>query len=295
MRWDLLKRKLTPYLFCAPFMIIFAIFFIAPLVYAARLSLFRETMVGGVRFAGAHNYLRALADQTLWTGIGNVLVFGAILIPVLLVSALVLALLLDSRYAVGRPVLQVSLLLPYAIPGVMASLIWVYLYGPSFGPFAQMATGLGLPRPPFLSREWVPGSLANIALWNALGYNMIIIYAALKAISPELREAAYLDGASDLQFAYFVKIPLVAAAILLNAIFGIIGTLQLFSEPQIMSILAPHIVNSGYTPNMYVRTLAFVHQDFNYSAAVSFVLAAVIGIISGLVVFGARRRVKGGN
>ena len=111
-----------------------------------------------------------------------------------------------------------------------------------------------------------------------------------EAIPPELEEAALVDGSSTLQYAFLVKIPMVSSAILLNAIFSIIGTLQLFNQPQILKAMAPAVINNHYTPNIYARSLAFVGQQYNYAGAVSFLLAAIVAILSFAVLYLAGRR-----
>jgi multiple sugar transport system permease protein len=123
-------------------------------------------------------------------------------------------------------------------------------------------------------------SLANIVTWQWTGYNMVIIYAALQAIPTEIYDAATVDGATGWQLARYVKIPLVLPAIMLTSIFSIIGTLQLFNEPQIMASLAPSVIQDHYTPNLYAYNVAFTNQEFNYSAAISFVLGTVAFLAS---------------
>jgi multiple sugar transport system permease protein len=119
---------------------------------------------------------------------------------------------------------------------------------------------------------------------------MIIMYSALQAISPEMYEAAVLDGASTWDIARVIKIPLIAPAIVLTGIFSIIGSLQLFNEPSIMATLAPTIIGDHYTPNLYAYTLAFTNQQYNYSAAVSFSLGALVCVCSYLFLLLTNRR-----
>jgi multiple sugar transport system permease protein len=281
-----LRQIAVPYLFIAPFFVIFLIFEVLPLGYALQLSLFRETLVGGARFVGFENFVRVAQDARFWNGVVTMLRYGVFLVPALIVIALTLALLIDSRVPLATKAFRVIFFIPYAIPGVIAAIIWGYLYGPSFGPIAQALRGLGLPAAPILEPEWVLFSIANIVIWELMGYKMIIVYAALKSIPVELEEAADLDGATATQFAWHVKIPLVVGAILLNAIFSIIGTLQLFNEPAILRANAPGVISSTFTPNMYAYSLAFTSQDLGYAAAVSFVLAAIVALLSGIIVFG---------
>src|SRR6218665_2775233 len=131
--------KLAPYLFLAPFLILFVMFLIVPLGYALNLSLWRQTMVGGLRFIGADNYTKAMADPKFWDGILLLLRYGLIQIPVMLGGALLLALILDSGTIWAKSLFRLGLFLPYAVPTVIAALIWGYLYGPNFGPLTQIA------------------------------------------------------------------------------------------------------------------------------------------------------------
>jgi multiple sugar transport system permease protein len=159
---------------------------------------------------------------------------------------------------------------------VIATIIWGYLYGPTFGPFTQMAKAFNLPPPDFLSPGAMIFSLANIVTWEYVGYNMVIYYAALKAIPSDLAEASRMDGASPWQFARLIQLPLLWPAILLTIIFSINGTLQLFNEPWLMRALARNTISSSYTPNIYAYSLATANQQYGYAAAVSFVLGIVI-------------------
>jgi multiple sugar transport system permease protein len=218
--------------------------------------------------------------------------FGIVQIPVMIGLALLFALLLDGR-AVWLPGLfRLGFFLPFAVPTVVAALMWGYLYGPGFGPFSQLADDLGLPRPGFLTPSGMLPSLGNVVTWEWTGYNMIILYAALKAIPPELREAASVDGASDWRIARDIRIPLVAPALVLTIVFSIIGTLQLFNEPRIMHDIAPDVIGTAYTPNLYAYNLAFTNQQFSYAAAISFVLGAVVfvGSYAFMLATGRRRR-----
>jgi multiple sugar transport system permease protein len=271
---------IVPYLFLAPFLLLFAAFLIAPLVYALYISVFRDTLVGGRTFAGFANYVRAVGDTKFWDGITNLLLFGIMQVPVMLGLALIFALVLDRGMVYGKSIFRLGFFIPYAVPSVIAALIWGYLYGPAFGPFTQIARAVGLPAPDFLSDRWMLVSLANIVSWEFIGYNMVIYYAALKAIPSELHEAAVIDGANSWQYAWRVQLPLLWPAILLTIIFSINGTLQLFNEPFLMRAAAPQVISTNYTPNIYAYFLAAANQQYNYAAAISFVLGAVIAAIA---------------
>jgi multiple sugar transport system permease protein len=122
---------------------------------------------------------------------------------------------------------------------------------------------------------------------------MIILYAALQAVPQDLEEAAALCGARPMQIALYIRIPLIAPTILLTAVFSVIGTLQLFNEPLLMRAIAPSVIGDGYTPNLYAYQTSFVNQEYNYAAAISFVLGAIVVLLSYVVMFAARRRSAG--
>jgi len=263
-----------------PFMVLFVIFLVLPLVYALGISVFETRLVGGTAFVGLDNYLRAFGDANFWQGVRRMVVFGVFQVPIMLGLALVFALVLDSGIIWLRNLFRLGFYLPYAVPSVVAALIWGYLYGPSFGPFTQLAELLNFPAPNFLSNTWMLASIANIVTWTFTGYNMIIMYAALQSLPAELEDAAAVDGAKGWQIALYIKVPLIRSAIFLTVIFSIIGTLQLFTEPRIMWAIAPQVIGDHYTPNLYAYTLAFTNQEYNYSAAISFVLGAVVVVFS---------------
>jgi multiple sugar transport system permease protein len=275
-----LRHVGLPYLFLSPYLILFAIFFIVPLLYALRLSLYVDRLVGGTVFAGSQNFQQVFQDSNFWEGVRRMFLFGIVQVPIMLGLALIFALLLDSGTTRFKTLFRLGFFLPYAIPSVIAALLWGYLYGPNFGLFADLASRLHLPAPDFLGPSTMLASIGNIVTWQWTGYNMVIIYAALQAIPADIYDAATVDGASGWGVARYVKIPLVLPALVLTTIFSIIGTLQLFNEPQIMSTLAPSVIGDHYTPNLYAYTVAFTNQQYNYSAAISFVLGAIAFIAS---------------
>ncbi|PAZ16480.1 sugar ABC transporter permease [Streptomyces sp. SA15] len=277
-------------LFVAPFMVLFLLLFLAPLGYAAYISLFQERLIGGTAFVGLDNYVTALKDPLLREGVLRVAMFFVVQVPVMLVLALLFALALDSGLLRLARVIRLGIFVPYAVPSVVATLMWGYLYGPDFGPFAQLSEKLDLPAPHFLSDGWMLGSLANIVTWEFVGYNMIILYAALRTVPDELYEAAALDGAGSWRIAWSIKIPALRPALMLTLLFSVIGSFQLFNEPKLLQSIAPDVIDSSYTANLYAYTLAFTGQQVNYAAAVSFLLGLVIVIVSYAVLLTANRR-----
>ncbi|MEO8884129.1 MAG: sugar ABC transporter permease [Devosia sp.] len=287
----IINKRIAPYFFLLPFILFFVAFLIIPLIYAFDLSVYKSALVGGTRFVWFDNYKHAFTDPNFWDGVLLLFRFGAMQMPVMLILALFFALVLDSGVTYAKSFFRVSFFIPYAVPAVIATLLWGYMYSPSYGPFAQIAAGAGLPKPDFFNPDTILPSIANIAVWEFMGYNMIIYFAALQAIPTDLEEASLMDGASAFVYALRIKLPMIVPTIIVTIIFSIIGTLQLFSEPYLMINLARNVINSHFTPNLYAYTLAFIGQQYNYSAAISFVLGGVVAVVSYVFMLAANRGV----
>jgi multiple sugar transport system permease protein len=279
------RRAWTPYLFILPFGILFIVFFLAPIVYTIYQSLFHYQRSGlgltgaSVGFGGLGNYINVLSDPKFYSSMGRMLLYGIVQVPVMLILALVLALLLDSAVVRFKAFFRLAFFVPYAVPGIIAALLWGYLYDPALSPIVKIFQAVNLPAPDFLGYGTVLWSIANIATWAWTGYNMLIIFAALQALPSEIYESARIDGASGFRIAWYIKIPLVAPALILTCVFSIIGTLQLFAEPQVLSSISNNVTTS-YTPVLYAYSMAFAYNDYYYAAALSVVLALVTFVLS---------------
>jgi multiple sugar transport system permease protein len=278
------------YVLVLPFLILFLTMIVVPLVYAGYLSFFKTKLIGGTSFVGAENYVRALTDPSFLTGVGRMGLFLLVQVPLMLVLSLFAALALDSGMMRLAKFVRLGIFVPYAVPSVIATLMWGYIYGPDFGPIAQIGEAVGLGAPPFFTSTGIFFSIINIVNWEFVGYNMIIMYAALRSIPSELYEAARVDGASEIRIATSIKIPSIRPAILLTVIFSVIGTFQLFNEPALMRTLAPTVIGTDWTPNLYAYNIAFINQDANYAAALAFLLGIAIMIISYVVQLSTQRR-----
>ena len=268
---------------------------VVPLVYSGYISLFRTQLVGGTTFVGFANYIQAVADPQFLGAVARMLLFLFIQVPIMLGFALFFALALDSGRVRASRFVRLAIFVPYAIPGVVATLMWGYLYGPNFGPIAQVLHTLGIAAPNLLAGNTIIGSIMNIITWEFVGYNMIILYAAMRSVPTELYDAAEVDGAGQIRIAWSIKIPAIRQAILLTVIFSIIGSFQLFNEPQLLFNLAPNAVGTSFSPNLYAYNLAFTNQDANYAAAIAFLLGIVIMVVSYSVQLTVQRRERSGN
>ncbi|MEW1848074.1 sugar ABC transporter permease [Nonomuraea angiospora] len=276
----LLRLRVAGYAFFLPFFVVFLVTVVAPLGYAIYLSFFQDRLIGGTVFSGLANYTRALGDALFGAGLLRVALFLVVQVPVMLLIALGCALAIDSGRLRWPSLFRITIFMPYAVPAVVAALLWGYMYGDQFGLVGQLGDALGVTAPDLLSRPWMLTSIGNMVTWEYVGYNMIILYAALRAIPEELYEAAEMDGAGAIRIAWSIKLPALRPALLVATIFSVIGSFQLFNEPNILQKLAPAVISTGYTPNMYAYNLAFNGQQINYSAAVAVVLGLVTVVVA---------------
>ncbi|WP_024286317.1 carbohydrate ABC transporter permease [Cellulomonas sp. KRMCY2] len=291
----------APYLFMAPAMLLFTGFLLVPIVYAAWLSLHASRRSGGgilgeriVTFVGFENYARALSAPELYASLGRMGVYGLLVVPTMLGLALLFALLLDLPRIRLRTVTRVGIFLPYAVPGVIASLLWGFLYLPRVSPIRRVFDEVGLTPPDFFGSTSIFFSVANIAVWGGVGFNMIVIYTALRAIPTELYDSARIDGCNEWQIAWRIKIPLLMPALVMTGIFSMIATLQVFTEPQTLSPLT-NVISSSWMPLQKIYTDAFVLNDVYSAAATSIALAGVSLILSLIVLTVMQRRAFGEN
>lgn len=273
----------APYILVAPAVVLFILFIVIPVIYTLWLSLFAYRVEAGggllgtrvLTWAGFENYASVLQDSAYRTGLLHVVQYGIIAVPLMLGLALLFALLLDTVGVRSGRFSRPAIFVPYAVPGVIAALLWGFLYLPSTSPFSAISNALGAGDIPFLEHTLVYGSLANIGAWGGVGFNMIILYTALRSIPTELLESARLDGASEVQVALRIKVPMVIPALVLTSFFALIGTLQLYNEPQTIRTLSSTI-SPTWAPLMTIYRDAFLTDKLPAAAAASVMLALLI-------------------
>ncbi|MGW6903522.1 MULTISPECIES: carbohydrate ABC transporter permease [unclassified Streptomyces] len=271
--------------FTVPFQLGFVFLYLLPIGYAVYQSLFLQKQsglgLGGAttEFVGLENYQNGLTDSAFMTSILRVVLFACVQIPFMLLVSLVLALFLDAVSAKVAGRFRILLLVPYMIPGVVAALVWINLYSPEVGPLTPLGELFGFDWN-FFSPSMVWPAIGNLLTWHGIGYNMVIIYAALQGVPRELFEAARLDGASELRIALSIKIPFVRGALVLTALLSIIQMLQIFNEPALFRNITPQTVSDSFTPIMIIYNQAFNAGNYHYAAALSVLLALILGVAS---------------
>ncbi|MBT0769541.1 sugar ABC transporter permease [Kineosporia sp. J2-2] len=277
----------APYAFVLPAVFLFVFSIAIPILYTAYLSLRTVKVEGlglgpGARtevWAGLENYAGTLTDRDFLSSVLRVLGYGLVVIPVMLGLALLFALLLDSVRVRARRFSRLVIFMPYAVPAVISSLLWGFLYLPAVSPFTYAADQVGVTLPQPMAPGLVLFGIANIAVWGGVGFNMIVLYTALRSIPTELYEAARIDGCSEVQIAWRIKVPIVIPSLIMTSVFGMITTLQVFAEPTVLRPLTNNI-STSWSPLMMIYRDAFTRNDIYSASATSVVLAVATFVLS---------------
>jgi multiple sugar transport system permease protein len=265
--------------FVTPFMLVLGLFSILPICYAIYQSLYTSRIIGGTTFTGLSNYTQVLTSGPFWSGFIRVIIFGAIQIPVMLAIAFFFATVFDLGVAKFGRVFRTIFFIPFAVPIVVAAIMWGFLLEPTYGPITHLANALGFTGTNFLSAGLILPSIIIIAIWEWTGYNCIILYTALRSVPRDVVEAAILDDAPLRRIVLRIKLPMVRPAIVMLIFLNTIGALQLFVEPEILSYQGGEITNT-WTPIVDIYNTSIANAQYNLGAAMAVVVGLVILAIS---------------
>lgn len=262
----------------APFLVLYLLFFLAPFIYSVVLSL-RSPQTSA--FVGLFNYSNVVSNGQFWSAVVRMAYFGVIQVAVMIGLAIVLALFLDSPYCWGKKVFALAYFFPYAVPGVIAAVMWAFLLEPDLDNALKVPHLVGLAAGPVnpLSYRFALYAMMLIVTWEWTGYNMTILLTSLTSVSREVLESGRIDGASELKIAWRIKLPLIRRTIAFISIISIIGTLQLFNEPVILNDIAS--IGGSYSPNQIIYNTAFSFGNEQLAAAQSIILALITVLATG--------------
>jgi multiple sugar transport system permease protein len=273
-----------PYFFIAPAIILLTLFSILPIFIALIIS-FTDIDLAGladwstINFVGLQNYKDIFSDPVFIKSIYNTLFYVVFGVPFVIVCSLGIALLINFGKSPIFKVFRVVFYMPSITNVVAIAVVWSYLYNPQFGLFNYLLKLLHLPAVPWLQDPTMAKiSLIILALWRAIGVNMIIFLAALQGIPKEYYEAAQLDGANGWKQLTKITIPLLRYAIFFVSITTMIGWLQFFEEPFIMTKGGP--LDSTTSVALFIYQNGFEFSKFGYAAAGSFILFMAIIIVT---------------
>jgi raffinose/stachyose/melibiose transport system permease protein len=273
------KRVIALYTLPALLLILTLIY--VPIVLTGYYGLMDWDGIGGMEFIGLENYANLIGDTMFWRS-----AWHSLLLALFSVGSLALYLTVSLVLAgniKGADMFRKIFLIPMLLSSVAIAQLWIRIYHPSNGVMNRFLTSIGIENPPM----WLADtSLVLFAIfvpiiWQYAGFYIIIYYAALKNIPKELEEAAKIDGASPLQIAYKIKLPLISGIIKVTIVLAVIGSLKYFDLIYVMTDGGPNGASEVMASYMY--KLAFRSNDFGYGSAVGFFLLVLILIVTYLI------------
>ncbi|MFF2371223.1 carbohydrate ABC transporter permease [Agromyces sp. NPDC058110] len=268
-----IKESLVGWGFLTPNLLLMAVFLFLPIVWAVQLS-FQETKgFGTPEWVGLDNYVKLVTDPVFWQSFGNTIVFTILTVPVVMIGGLGLAVLLNSVLP-ARGVFRTAIVLPMVISGVASAMVAVILFYESNGLINKVLTAVGL-SPVAWQSQGVPAmiSVVVVAIWLRIGFNMIIYLAGLQGISPEVYEAARIDGASRWQQFRSITVPLVGPSSFFLLIMNVIASFQVFDLIFVMTGGGPG--NSTSVLVTYAYRNGFQIREQGYGAAIGIVILII--------------------
>ena len=259
---------------------LFAGFILYPVLYSAALS-FGQFSGGSITFTGLDNYRRLFADGLFLKSLFNTGLFLVIQVPIMIGLATVIASIIDSD-ALGKrrkALFRLAFFLPVAIDLVTYSVVFSLIFSERYGVVNQALGFVGLDGIPWRSDPfWARFLIVFAVTWRWTGYNAVILLSGLQNIPKDLYEAASVDGAGSVVKFFRITVPLLRPVLLFCTVLATIGTLQLFTEPYILTSGGPN--NATLTSFSYIYDTGFKRFDFGLAAAGTYVLATIIAVMS---------------
>lgn len=270
------RRALLGYLFLAPTILGILVFTAGPVIFSFVLSLFRWNVFSPPEWVGAANYVRMVADTRALTGFWNSFVFVLFAVALQVALGLLLAMILQTRMSTWlRYTYRTSFLLPMLMSGAATAIVLGYMLHKEFGAVNYYLGRLGAPPIPWLTEPgWAMVSVILSYLWLATGFTMILFIGGLTNISTEIMDAADVDGAQGITRFWHITLPLVSPTLLFAAVTGVIGGLQVFDLPYIMTRGGPG--DSTRTAVMVMYESAFKNMEIGYGSTIAVALFLII-------------------
>ena len=274
-----IKKNIIPWLFIAPALFFILCFSIYPLIETIYLS-FMTQRRGDIVFAGLQNFKRLLSDQYFYVSLKNSLIYLVIQVPIMTMLAILLSIALHSGIRKLKGLFRTVYFIPFIVESVAYSLIFILLFQES-GVVNFLLSLLSIEPIMWLTQTWPARILIMLIMtWRWTGYNMIIILAGLQGIPNDYYEAATIDGANAFQKFAHITIPMLKPVILFSTILSTIGTLNLFTEPYLLTNGGPN--NSTISLGLYIYRQAFQSINLTYAATISVAILVIVGVLSRL-------------
>lgn len=268
------------WLFLLPALLLIGVFFFLPIAAAFLLGftdfdIYSIGDVANARFVGFGNYARLLGERDFWIALRNTFYFAAVSGPLAVGISLGAALLVNARATRFKAFFRTVYFAPFVTTLVAVAIVWRYLYHPRYGLLNYGLVALGFHPVDWLGNpRWAMPAIILMAVWKNFGYNMLILIAGLQNIPGDLYEAAELDGAGPARRFWHITLPMLGPTLLFVSVITMIGFLQVFAEPYVMTAGGP--LRATTTMVLYMYEEGFRWWRMGYAAAIAFVLFLVI-------------------
>ena len=266
------------YAFVAMFTLPFLIFNIAPILFSAYLSFMKWGIFGPPRYVGLANYETALENEQIRMAFQNVLLYGLLIVPGVLVLGLIAALYVNNRWPLSS-FARVCFFSPYVVSATVIGLVWVWMLDTQFGLVNHYLSYVGIGNIPWLtSTDWSLYGVSITSIWWDMGLAFVLILAGLQDIPSDLYDAVEIDGATRWQRFRYVTLPMLRPVLSMVVTLQLIATLRIFSQVYVMTSGGPASSSTSVLYEIY--TVAIRNQKFGLGAAVSMMLFVVILIVT---------------
>ncbi|WP_373370388.1 carbohydrate ABC transporter permease [Alkalicoccobacillus plakortidis] len=279
--WSEIWKNKILYLFISPFFILFLIFGLFPILFSLYLSFHSWSGLGEMTFVGLSQFQYLLTEPVFWKSVGNTFAIWFLSSVPMLFFALVIAFLLNLPNLRMRGSYRTMFFITNVTSIVAVAIIFETIFSNQYGLLNYVLSLVGIS-----SLEWMNSSflikvvIASMVVWRFVGYNAIIYLAGLQSIPKSLYEAAVIDGANKMQIFFRITIPLLRPIILFTVIMTTIGSMQIFTEPEVLLGVSGGVGGAGMTMTLYMYNEGFINSNFGYASAVSWMMFLIIGIFS---------------
>lgn len=273
------KQRLMGYVFLLPTAVLFLIFTVVPFIMAFYLSFFEYNLLEVGESVGFEYYSTAFTNTEFMKSFLNILVYAVMYVPSIIVISLLAAVLGNSELF-GSKAMRVIFYLPCITGSIATAYVWRWMFDVESGVFNGILGMFGLPESQWLSSRsyLVMVCIVMVSVWSGIGNNMLIFLAALKGVSPELYEAANLDGANKAQKLWYITVPSIAPTMYFITTMSIIGAFQMFD--LVYAMVPSNSMEWGRTPVVMIYEIGFTRFRGGLGTAMSIILFAVIMIVT---------------
>jgi ABC-type sugar transport system permease subunit len=286
------RQKRWGWFFLSPWLIGFFAFTFIPIIASLIFSFtdFRLTQPDQIKFIGLNNWAKLFADPLALNALRVTFGFALLSLPIAIALPVLLAALLNSKYLIGKPFFRLLFYLPYMVPAISGIFIWQAFLNGQTGWLNRLLRLFGVVEPPnWLGNEfWIGPAMVLMGVWG-VGNAMLITLATLQGVPQELYDAAKVDGAGAVTAFFKVTLPMISPVIFYNLILSVIGLLQYFVVPYVLTRGTGNPNGAAYFFNMHLYRTAFLFQDMGYGATMAWFIF-LIAIVLTVILFATSRR-----